>query len=265
MNESNQPNQPQTLRPVSVVTVAFDTFFFVRLLVEKVREFTSDRAYEIVLVDRGSRDGTLEWAYAQPDVRIVSIPQTNSTHGHGEAAEAGVRAARHGIIALLDSDAHPVNPDWLRLTADRLDEHCRLAGAKSPAQHPANPYGWYIHPHFMVFLKSDLGGHIILRKMRGEGTDTGEEATIRSLDQGLGIEALPFGYCPGFPTDDPYYCVFAHPHYPTVSAGVFHAWYGTRVLKDDAVVRQETEGAVSRESYQAPLLAMLRRKYSLDY
>jgi hypothetical protein len=44
-------------RPVSIVAVTFDTYFFVRLLVEKVREFVGEREYEIIIVDRGSRDG----------------------------------------------------------------------------------------------------------------------------------------------------------------------------------------------------------------
>ncbi|MEP6811296.1 MAG: glycosyltransferase, partial [Chthoniobacterales bacterium] len=116
------------LRPVSVVTVTYDTFFFLRLLVEKVREFIGERAYEIIVVDRGSRDGTLEWCAKQADVRVVSVPQKRADHEHGKAAERGVRAARYEIIAFLDSDAHPIDRSWLTATADRLDSECRLAG-----------------------------------------------------------------------------------------------------------------------------------------
>ena len=250
--------------PVSVVTVAYDTHFFVRLLVEKVREFAG-RDYEIILVDRGSRDGTLEWSGAQPDVRIVSVPQSGRDHDHGEAAEAGVRAARYEIVALLDSDAHPIGENWLSSTADRLDPRCRLAGPRYAANHRANPYGWYVHPHFMVFLKTDLGGNVVLRKVRGTDTDTGEEATIRLLDHGFEIEAMPLLSCPNLATGHPYQCSFGHPHFPTVGADVFHAWYGTRVHRDQSSVDEETAGAVSRESYQKPLLEMLRRLYRLRY
>ena len=62
------------IKPVSIVTVSYDTFFFVRLLVEKVRETIGARAYEIVVVDRGSRDGTREWLERQPDVRVLDAP-----------------------------------------------------------------------------------------------------------------------------------------------------------------------------------------------
>src|SRR6188768_3735288 len=81
-----QVNTHQMRRPVSVVTVTHDTFFFIRLLVEKVREFV-DREYEIIVVDRGSRDGSCEWLRAQSDVRLLSPPLRSRGHGHGEAAE----------------------------------------------------------------------------------------------------------------------------------------------------------------------------------
>lgn len=259
----------RALPPVSVVTVAYDTFFFVRLLVEKVREFVGNRAYEIIVVDRGSRDGTLEWCARQANVRIISVPQSRGRHEHGEAAEQGARAAKHDIIVFMDSDAHPVSPDWLTETADKLNQHCRLAGPKVVAFHRGNPFGWYIHPHFMVFYKADLGGDVVLKKLRGEETDTGEEATIRLLEKGKGIEALPLSSCPALDAKHRYAAYacfsFGHPHFPTIGGGVFHAWYGTRLKKDAAVVGEESEGAVTRDRYQKPLLAMLREFYSLDF
>ncbi|MGI8437993.1 MAG: glycosyltransferase [Chthoniobacterales bacterium] len=256
-------------RPVSIVTVTYDTFFFVRLLVEKVREFIGERAYEIIVVDRGSHDGTLEWCALQLDVRIISVPQSRGNHEHGEAAETGVAAARYETVALLDSDAHPIDQSWLALTVDKLNDECPLAGAKVIAQHRGNPHGWYIHPHFMVFRKADLGGNIVLRKVRGETTDTGEEATIRVLERGKKIEALPLDSCPAFGPDHPHaeYARFSfgHPHLPTIAGGVFHAWYGTRLKKDAGVVSAETKQAITSRAYQGPMMAALREFYSLKY
>jgi len=245
------------LRPVSIVTVTYDGLFFVRLLVEKVREFVGPRDYEIIVVDRGSRDGTRAWLGAQPDVRVLSSRQWRARHGHGEAAEAGARRAKHEAIVLLDSDAHPVAGDWLEQTADRLDEHTRLAGAEFRDTHRGNPYGRYIHPYFMAFFKADLGRHVVLRKVRGHDTDTGEEATIRMLDAGLGVVGYPMEFCARFSV--------GHPRVPTVSAGVFHAWYVTRLAKESAAVARETEGAITRENYLEPLVARLRETYQLDY
>jgi len=57
--------------------------------------------YEIVLVDGGSTDGTIEAARAcRPDARIIS----QQRRGKGEAIECGVAAATGDIIVTLDSD-----------------------------------------------------------------------------------------------------------------------------------------------------------------
>src|SRR3954462_14884829 len=95
--------------PVSIVTVSYNTYFFVRLLMEKVREMIGSRPYEVVVVDRGSRDQTRQWLALQPDVRVVTSKPNRRGHGHGEAAESGVAVSRYDHIVLLDSDAHPVD------------------------------------------------------------------------------------------------------------------------------------------------------------
>ena len=252
-----EPHAERRPVPVSVVTVSYDTYFFTRLLVEKVREFIGDRLYEIVVVDRGSGDGTREWLALQPDVRLLTVAAQRRGHGHGEAAEFGAGKAEHDMIVLLDSDSHPIDSSWLELTAGRLDDHHRLAGAVYHGMHTGNPAGWYIHPHFMAFHKADLGGNIILRKVRWQEWDTGELATLRMLDAGLGVIGYPLVFCERF--------AVGHSHYPTVAAGVFHAWYGTRLAKEIRAVGRETSGNVTSENYGEPLKALLRRAYQLSY
>ena len=245
-------------RPVSIVTVNFDSIFYIRLLVEKTREFIGAREYEIVVVDRGSRDGSREWLREQPDVRLLIHRQWRQRrHSHGEAAELGVEAASHEIIVLLDSDAHPMNGSWLELTADKLDDRCRLAGAQFHTKRRDNLYGWYIHPHFMTFHKADLGTHVTLRKTRGRDTDTAEDSTVRFLDSGFGVTAYPLEVLEQYSV--------GNPSLPTVSAGVFHAWYSTRLIKNSKEVENETSAGISEENYAEPLRNLLRRLNGLDY
>jgi hypothetical protein len=244
-------------RPVSIVTVTRDGLFFTRLLVERVRRTVADRAYEIVIVDQGSRDGTLAWARAQQDVRLLRHRRwLRRDHRHGESAEAGVRAARHPYVVLLDSDAHPVSADWLANSVDRLDDTHPLAGAVFRSPHAGNPHGWYIHPHFMAFRRDDLGGLVVLRKLRGEATDTGEEATLRVLAAGRQVIGHEIAGCPEFDV--------GHPNVPTVAGGVFHAWYVSRLLHSEADVIRETAGLVSCATYLEPLQARLRAAYGLS-
>ncbi len=246
------------LPAISIVTVTRDSYFFVRLLVEKVREFIGPRDYEIVVVDRGSRDETRAWLKAQRDVHLVTRrPWLARGHSHGEAAEAGVRLARHEHIVLLDSDAHPLAADWLAGTADRLDRRHRLAGAIFRDRHRGNPHGWYVHPHFMAFLKSDIDELIVLRKLRGSDTDTGEEATINVIAAGHEIIGHPIEFYDRL--------AVGHPRVPTVAGGVFHCWYVTRLVLQEADVIKETGGRVTRATYLDPLQAKLRSEYGLSY
>lgn len=250
---------PGPLPGVSFLTVATDGLFFMRLLVERIRATVGDRPYEIIVVDRLSRDGIRTWLRRQPDVRLFTRPHWpwHRDHRHGEAAEAGARRARHERIVLLDSDAHPVAEDWLHNSVDRLDDHYRLAGAVFRSPHRGNPLGWYIHPHFMAFFRSDLDALVVLRKRFGEDTDTGEEATMRVMDAGLGVIGHEIAFCAALDV--------GHPRVPTLSGGVFHAWYVTRLLRHEAAVIRETEGAVSRAGYLDPLMARMRQAYHLSY
>jgi len=246
------------LNPVSIVTVTRDGLFFSRLLVERVRALAGDRRYEIIVVDRGSADGTVAWMKRQPDVRLVRYPQWRTRgHGHAEAAEKGIRLARFERIVLMDSDAHPVSEDWLANSVDALDETVRLCGARFVDHHLGNPHGWYVHPHFMGFFKSDFGTLVVLRKLQGERTDTGEEATLRVIAAGHEVRSFPIEFCAALSV--------GHPRVPTVSGGVFHAWYVSRLEHEEAAVIRETSGQVSRDSYLTPLQAQLRRAYGLGF
>ncbi|HET9456792.1 MAG TPA: glycosyltransferase family 2 protein [Candidatus Limnocylindrales bacterium] len=101
----------------------------VRGLVEEALE-TLPRladAFEIIVVDDGSRDGTGaiadELAAAHPDVvRAVHHP---TNRGYGAALLSGFRAARHGLVAFTDGDRQFRVEDLGRLTE-------RLAGADRP-------------------------------------------------------------------------------------------------------------------------------------
>lgn len=248
-----------TLSPVSIVTVSSDGYLFIRLLIERVRATVGERAYEIIVVHRGGRDGSLRWLRQQPDVRVLMRRQWwwQKEHRHGETAEAGVRLARHRHIVLLDSDAHPIEPGWLENSVDRLSDRVRLAGARFVDRHTGNPHGFYIHPHFMCFYRDDLDDLVVLRKVRGDTTDTGEEATIRVLDRGYDLVGHPIVFAEQF--------TVGHKQVPTIAGGVFHAWYMSRLIRHEAAVIRETQGAVSRARYHEPLVARLRAHYALTY
>lgn len=79
----------------------------------------SSADWEIVAVDDGSQDGTLEWLQAQTDPRIRWITQTNQ--GVSAARNAGIALARGQFLAFLDAD-DTWSPEFLQRMLQGLEE-----------------------------------------------------------------------------------------------------------------------------------------------
>ncbi|MFG0252597.1 MAG: glycosyltransferase [Phycisphaerales bacterium JB038] len=72
-------------------------------------------AYEVIVVDDGSTDGTSTIA-ERHDVRLIRT----ENRGLSRARNTGIEAARGEIVAFIDSDARP-DPDWLTHLALALE------------------------------------------------------------------------------------------------------------------------------------------------
>jgi GT2 family glycosyltransferase len=65
---------------------------------------------EVIVVDNGSRDDSLEYVNAEhPQVRVIGLGRNT---GFAYAANRGVEAAAHELVALVNTDV-VLEPDWL--------------------------------------------------------------------------------------------------------------------------------------------------------
>ena len=105
------------------VTVIIPTFNGDRYLGEVFAAIGAqdfDGEVEVLVIDSGSTDRTLEIVSAHPAVLLHEIP--NSDFGHGRTRNLGARMARGRIVAFLTQDAIPGTQHWLdELTAPLRD------------------------------------------------------------------------------------------------------------------------------------------------
>lgn len=96
--------------------------------------------FEILVIDSGSTDETLNIIAKYPDIRLHSIEK--SEFNHGDTRNLGVKLTEGEYIAFLTHDAMPANANWLYNLVTSLDMHPKAAGAfgKHLAYPDASPY-----------------------------------------------------------------------------------------------------------------------------
>jgi rhamnosyltransferase len=108
----------------SIIIRAFNEENALGRLLEGIERQTGVE-YEIILVDSGSTDSTLDIAARYP-VRIVQIDSSEFTFGR--SLNRGIAAARGEFIIIISAHCFPVYPDWLQqLVRPFRDEQVAVA------------------------------------------------------------------------------------------------------------------------------------------
>ncbi|MCP2031670.1 rhamnosyltransferase [Okibacterium sp. HSC-33S16] len=102
--------QTQPLLTVAVLTYNGETYLD-RILSQLQHQDLSG-GIEVLVVDSGSTDGTLDIVRKFPEVRLHQIP--NSEFGHGRTRNLAANLARGKYVAFLTHDAIPLTATWAR-------------------------------------------------------------------------------------------------------------------------------------------------------
>lgn len=104
--------------------------------------------FEVLVIDSGSTDGTLELIAKRPRVRLHQIDK--SEFSHGGTRNLGVELTSGDYIAFLTHDALPANNAWLFNIVEALEVRPEAAGAFG--KH-------FAYPEASAFTKRDLDAH----------------------------------------------------------------------------------------------------------
>ena len=102
----------------SVVLLTFNGESYLREVLEAVHGQKTSFQYEVLVIDSGSTDTTLDIVRSYP-VNLHQIP--NSEFNHGETRNLGARLARGQFIAYLTQDATPADEHWLQQLVDAFE------------------------------------------------------------------------------------------------------------------------------------------------
>jgi len=113
---------------VSIVIVARDEEANLGRCLSAIREQEAGFEYEIVMVDSGSRDRTVEVARSF-GARVIEIPR--SSFQHGRTRQMASEQARGEYLVYIVADAAPADERWLATLVDAVASDDGVAGAYS--------------------------------------------------------------------------------------------------------------------------------------
>ncbi len=100
----------QPIATVAILTFNGETYLDRILGAVEAQELDGD--VDILVIDSGSTDATLEIIARHPRVRLHRIP--NTEFGHGKTRNLAAQLAAGEFVVYLTHDAIPIGPHWLR-------------------------------------------------------------------------------------------------------------------------------------------------------
>lgn len=165
------------MRHWPTVTVAILTYngeAYLSAILHALEQQDYAAAVEVLVLDSGSTDRTLDIVRERPGVLLHEIP--NSQFGHGRTRQLAIELARTELVVLLTHDAVPLGSSFLRHLAEPFeDERVAAVLARQVARPHAPPALKYIIDR--VFAAQGAPGVVTVRS----GGEAQPEASVASF------------------------------------------------------------------------------------
>ncbi len=137
MHEADGP----TIRPgsaatpeVSICIPHYQVGPLMQLCLRAIRRYTDGPPYEVIVVDNGSADGSLDWLRSIPWIRLVergSATPSNWVYAMNTALDVGLGLARGRYYCIMHSDVVVKHEGWLSQLVDAIAADPTVAAAGS--------------------------------------------------------------------------------------------------------------------------------------
>ena len=106
------------LPKVSIVVRMYNEALHLEKLFTELKK-QSLQDFEVIAVDSGSTDGSLEIAHRYCD-QVISIQSEDFTFGF--SLNQGIHQSKGSLIAIISAHTYPLNPDWLTSLVEGIEE-----------------------------------------------------------------------------------------------------------------------------------------------
>jgi rhamnosyltransferase len=96
---------------ITIFIPTFNAGMYLKEILKAIYKQQIDKVFEVLIIDSGSTDDTLDIIERFPEVRLHKIP--NSEYGHGKTRQLAARMAEGDIVVYLSHDATPSHKRWL--------------------------------------------------------------------------------------------------------------------------------------------------------
>lgn len=135
-----------------------------RRVLPSVLSQKTDWPFEVIVIDSGSTDGTVDYVRSLPDIVLMQI--SPAEFGHGRTRNLAISRAQGEFCALLTHDALPQDDRWLANLVAPFAEDAGIAGV----------FGRHIaYPEHGAYVTRDLDQHF-------QGFDVLPRVVSRAMD-----------------------------------------------------------------------------------
>jgi len=147
---------------VSIIILTKNQEAFIAQTLKAIFEQETDCSFEVIVIDSGSRDRTLEIIGNYP-VSVTKI--SREEFGHGRTRNLGLRISKGKFVVFLNGDATPKNRYWLNALLSGFLRYENVAGVYSRIypRDDCNPldardilYDTYLFDEKIKYIKSFL-------------------------------------------------------------------------------------------------------------